>query len=80
MTMTPEMKEFLLELASLMEKHGVTEMEATEGHTPYMGSWAEGVEFTMVRPDEDGFSVYEYYVLGRYSDPESIKKASNEED
>lgn len=70
--MTPRMKTFLLELASLMEKHGVSEMEATESRSSWEGSMAEGIEFTLeVKGEEYSMETYE---LGRWATPGTIRE------
>lgn len=72
------MKFFLSELARLMEEHKVTEMEATESQGSWMGTMAEGVEFTM-QYEEDGLPIMEIYEVGRWATPETIRKESKED-
>lgn len=75
--MTPNMKAFLSGLATLMEQHGITEMEVEEVTIGY-DNRIEGIEFTAdSQYDANGKMTreMEFFTLpGTWHNPESIRE------
>ncbi|MBT8199715.1 MAG: hypothetical protein KJO36_04275 [Acidimicrobiia bacterium] len=80
MTPTPEMKAFLAELADLMEKHGVTDLEATEDSCGFYTT-VGGIEVTIDgKWDDGGEPVREFCQLeiGRFVDRADLRKLAED--
>jgi len=76
--MTPDMKTFLIELADLLEKHGV-EIEIAEKCGGYH-TYSTGIEFTMVKPykGDDEFCKNESVKTSLYPDSKELRKIAEE--
>ena len=75
--MTENMKAFLTELAELMEKHRVTEIDVTEEtRYGYEGMEIAGIEFTIDhRMAEGEYTPTEFFTIpGAWHTPNSIRE------
>ena len=80
--MTPTMKSFLLELADLMEKHGIEDMDATEECSSYQGCTTTGIEFYIEHKYDtetlETTQEQDSVDIGRYNSPETIREYAND--
>lgn len=74
------MKDFLLELADLMGKHGVTEMSVFERHDSW-NSYAVGIEFHITSEYDKNYNEtrpHQTEIVGTWMRPDDIRKHANE--
>ena len=78
--MTPEMKQFLLELADLMDKHGVSEMEIDDS-TPTRNYETPEIYFTMPSEFDGNHNMIKDFCItsiGKWNNPDSLRKEASE--